>query len=93
MMRKFNLSLTVFSFTFGSSEFISQNFDYSTADIEDIIFFGDFSNGTLPEPEEPKGIEGTFKLLDGNLYEIVNLAPPNAVPIQKSSGLLKLAGL
>jgi len=76
----------------GDNEFICQKFDYSTADIESNVFFGDSSGEILPEPEESGNIKGIFRLINGSLHEMINVAPPNVAPIQKSSGLFKLAG-
>lgn len=93
MMENFRRGLAESTFVFGNSEFITQRFDYSTADIEASIFFGDSSGETLPEIEkEPKDIKGNFRLIDENLFEIANLLPPNTAPIQRTSGLFKLAG-
>lgn len=91
MKGKFNNSAESF-FISGDSDFVSHKFDYSTADIEASIFFGDSSDETIPEREENQDIKGTFRLIDGNLFEMVNLAPPNSIPLQKTSGLFKLAG-
>jgi hypothetical protein len=92
-MENFRHGLMESTFVFGNSEFIAQRFDYSTADIEASIFFGDSSGENLPETEkEPKDIKGNFRLIDENLFEIANLLPPNTAPIQRTSGLFKLAG-
>lgn len=92
MMGRFSRNLTMFSLSRDDNDFVIQQFDYSTADIEASIFFGDSSSEALPEMQELKGLKGIFRIVDGKLNEIIDLAPPNAAPIQKSSGLFKLAG-
>lgn len=92
MTAKYRQGMGIWVLSGGENEFISQKFDYSTADIESSVFFGDSSGEILPEREEPTDIQGIFRLIDGKLLETINLAPPNAAPIQKTSGLFKLAG-
>lgn len=92
MMVEFKPNIWILAMGGGDNEFISQKFDYSTADIESNVFFGDSSGEILPEQEESGNIKGIFRLIDGSLFEIINIAPPNVTPIQKSSGLFKLAG-
>jgi hypothetical protein len=93
MMEKFKENLTEASIIHNDNEIVVEKFDYSTADIESSVFFGDFSSESQSEGGVFQDMKGIFKLVDGKLYEIANFVPPNAIPLPKTSGLLKLAGL
>jgi hypothetical protein len=91
MMENYN-RLTRTSSLVSREEFISERFDYSTADIEASIFFGNSSYEVVPDEKVMETVHGVVRLIDGQLFEVVNLAPPNTTPLQRTSGLFKLAG-
>jgi len=91
-MGKFNQTIRTCSPVFENGELIYGRFDYSTADIEDSLFFGDSSFEIIPQTSTPGDINGIVRLIDGKLFEVANLVPPNTTPIQKTSGLFRLAG-
>lgn len=91
MMEKFSQTIKAFSLGLDESDLICEGFDYSTADIEDSIFFGTSQFEAILQESIPEEINGVVRLIDGKLFGVANLIPPNSAPIQKSSGLFKLA--
>lgn len=91
-MEKFNQDFHRTSLVSIDEGLVSKRFDYSTADVEASVFFGLVSHEIYQGSEEAPNISGVYKLIDEQLHAVVDTAPPNAVPLSKSSGLFKLAG-
>lgn len=72
-------------------EIIDEQIDYSTADIEASIFCGDYSP-YLPKSKPYTKRGGLYRIIDGQLFQVLHLSPPGSVPLRKNSGLFGMTG-
>jgi hypothetical protein len=91
MMERFSQTIKAFSSDLDNCKLVYEGFDYSTADIEASIFFGASQFEPTPQESIAEDINGVVRLIDGKLFGVANLVPPNSTPVQKTSGLFKLA--
>lgn len=73
-----------------SSDFITMQLSYSTADLQQCVFYGNESEAAAKAA--PTG-KVTFVVIHGEVHPLVDAAPDLSIPFTADAGLLKMVGI
>lgn len=79
--------------TNAQSEYLILQFNYTTAEVERLRFFGEVSGPLYYDVSQPpvEICPAVFTVIDGELCEVKDESPPGARMPEPSSGIFKLA--